>query len=137
MLRIHATKHFFPAFRIHGCEFAHQLIARPPLRVLAATDSHCQQRGENPNRNVGGGHPLNKQAKTIGNNASHVKSLFARQIGCEREERCKFDAALADTKFSHARPQENSYRFLHRGRARSCGFHSGAGRDLDKSAGAH
>src|SRR4030095_14424771 len=36
---IHPTEHFFPAFAIHRCEFAHELVARFPFRVFARADA--------------------------------------------------------------------------------------------------
>src|SRR6266487_6965383 len=52
---IHPTEHFFPAFTIHPCEFAHELVARFPFRVFARADAEREQRRNNPNSNVGCG----------------------------------------------------------------------------------
>src|SRR5215510_12755264 len=50
---IHPTEHFFPAFTIHPCELAHELVARFPFRVFARADAEREQRRDNPNSNVG------------------------------------------------------------------------------------
>ena len=60
---IHPTEHFFPAFTIHRCEFAHELVARFPFRVFARADSEREQRGDNPNCNVGRGYEKHNKRK--------------------------------------------------------------------------
>jgi hypothetical protein len=66
VLRVHATEQFFPAFRIHGCEFAHHLVARFPFRVFAQANADREKRGDDPNRDVRCGHEINKELKTVG-----------------------------------------------------------------------
>jgi hypothetical protein len=68
VLRVHATEHLFPAFRVHRCQFAHQLVTRFPLRVFAQANADCEKRGEDPNCDVCCGHKINKGSKTVGDN---------------------------------------------------------------------
>ena len=60
---IHPTEHFFPAFTIHRCEFAHELVARFPFRVFARADAEREQCGDNPNGNVGCGDEKHNKRK--------------------------------------------------------------------------
>ena len=60
---IHPTEHFFPAFTIHRCEFEHELVARFPFRVFARADAEREQRGDNPNGNVGCGDEKHNERK--------------------------------------------------------------------------
>ena len=68
MLRVHATEHFFPPFRIHGCQFAHHLIARLPFRILARANADRQKRGDDPDGDICRSHKKNKEAKRISDN---------------------------------------------------------------------
>ena len=76
MLRVHATEHLFPPFRIHGCQFTHQLIVRLPFRILARANADRQKRGDDPNGNVRRGHENNKRAKPITDNRRKVRRGF-------------------------------------------------------------
>jgi hypothetical protein len=67
-LRIHAAENFFTALRIHGCQVAHQFVARSPFRILAQTDADRQKRGDDPNSDVCRGHERNKEAKGLKDN---------------------------------------------------------------------
>ena len=60
---IHPAEYFFPAFAIHSCEFAHELIARFPFCVLARANAEREQRGDDPNGNVGRGDEKHKRRK--------------------------------------------------------------------------
>ena len=60
---IHPTEHFFAAFTIHRCEFTHELVACFPFRVFARADSEREQRGDNPNCNVGRGYEKHNKRK--------------------------------------------------------------------------
>ena len=75
MRRIHATEQFFPTFRIHGCEFAHQLVARFPFRVFAQANADRKKRGDDPNREVRCGHEMNKELKTVGDKRRKERRL--------------------------------------------------------------
>ena len=68
MLRIHATEDLFPAFRIHGCQVAHQFVARSPLRILARADTDRKKRRDDPNGDICRRHDRNKEAKGVSDN---------------------------------------------------------------------
>ena len=52
---IHSAEDFFPALTIHCCELAHQLVARLPFCVFGSANAEREQRGDDPNGNVGRG----------------------------------------------------------------------------------
>src|SRR5215471_15837747 len=60
---IHPTEHFFSAFTIHRCEFAHELVARFPFRIFARANAEREQRRDNPNGNVGCGDEKHNKRK--------------------------------------------------------------------------
>ena len=68
MLRVHATEHFFAAFRIHRRQFAHQLVAALPFRILSRANADRQKRRDDPNGNICRRHEKNKEAKRISDN---------------------------------------------------------------------
>jgi hypothetical protein len=65
---IHAAENFFTALVIHGCQVAHQFVARSPFRILAQTDADRQKRGDDPNRDICRRHGRNKEAKRVSDN---------------------------------------------------------------------
>jgi len=65
---IHAVENFFTALVIHGCQVAHQFVARSPFRILAQTDADRQKRGDDPNRDICRRHGRNKEAKRVSDN---------------------------------------------------------------------
>ena len=54
-VRTHATEQFFPAFWVHGCQFAHQFVTRFPFRVFAPANAEREQSGDGPNGNISSG----------------------------------------------------------------------------------
>src|SRR5262249_45868696 len=50
---VHAAEQLFAAFAIHCSEFAHELIARFPFRIFACANAQREQRGDDPNGDVG------------------------------------------------------------------------------------
>lgn len=71
-LWIHAAENFFPALPIHGCQVAHQFVARSPFRILAQTDTDRQKRGDDPNSDICRRHGRNKEAKRVSDNPTAV-----------------------------------------------------------------
>jgi hypothetical protein len=67
-LRIHAAENFFTALLIHGCQVAHQFVARSPFRILAQTDADRQKCGDDPNSDICRRHGRNKEAKRVSDN---------------------------------------------------------------------
>ena len=61
---IHPAEYFFPPLTIHCCEFAHELVARFPFCVFAGANAEREQRGDDPNGNVGRGNEKHKR-KTV------------------------------------------------------------------------
>jgi hypothetical protein len=59
-------------FPIHGCQVAHQFVARSPFRILAQTDADRQKRGDDPNSDICRGHERNKEAKRVSDNPTAV-----------------------------------------------------------------
>ena len=60
---IHSAKHFFPAFTIHCCEFAYELIALSPFCVFARANAESEQRGHDPDGDVSGGYEKHTKRK--------------------------------------------------------------------------
>jgi hypothetical protein len=71
-LWIHAGENFFTPLPIHGCQVAHQPVARSPFRILAQTDADCQKRGDDPNSDICRGHERNKEANRVSDNPTAV-----------------------------------------------------------------
>ena len=64
LLRTHPAEHFFPPLTIHCCEFAHELVACFPFCVFARANAQREQRGGDPNGNVGRGNEKHGKRKT-------------------------------------------------------------------------
>jgi hypothetical protein len=64
-LWIHAAENFFTALLIHGCQVAHEFVARSPFRILAQTDADRQKRGDDPNSDVCRGHERIKKQNVL------------------------------------------------------------------------
>ncbi len=79
MLRVHATEHFFATFRIHRRQFAHQLVAALPFRILTRANADRQKRRDDPNGKVRRSHKKNKGAKTITDNQRKITLPFSEQ----------------------------------------------------------
>ena len=90
----HPTEQFFPALRIHGCQFAHQFVARFPFRILAQTDADREKRRDDPNRNV-----CRSQRNSL--------FLFRNRVQPQAQKAAEFDVPGTDRRFSRARPPRN------------------------------
>jgi len=53
--RVEAAEHFFANNRVHGCEFAHEFVARLPFGITTPADANGQQGGDCPNGDVSSG----------------------------------------------------------------------------------
>jgi hypothetical protein len=71
-LWIHAAENFFTALLIHGCQVAHEFVARSPFRILAQTDADRQKRGYDPNSDICRRHGRNKESKRVSDNQRAV-----------------------------------------------------------------
>ena len=91
-LWVHAAENFFTAFRIHGCQLAHQFVARSPFSILAPTDADRQKHGNDPNSDICSGHERNKEAKHASDKPTAViqpaatRVFYSRHVWCKRTE---------------------------------------------------
>ena len=73
---IHPTEHFFPAFTIHSCKFAHELVARFPFCIFAGANAEREKPGDDPNSNVGRGNEKHRERKSRSGNPNGIVFVF-------------------------------------------------------------